>query len=122
MYEAFKSFNDKWIAGGEFRDRTLFQDVLFLDRANRDIGNKVYVDVFKLKDFFSGSTSMDTRIIDFVSRIIADNQFQMMPLPAYINFWGVGEVKQGVTPNAESSESLANSLFGTFLDVDYRRW
>jgi hypothetical protein len=63
---------------------------------------------------------MDTRVIDFVSKIIADNQFQMMPLPAYINFWGVGEVKQGVTPNAESSESLANSLFGTFLDVDYR--
>jgi hypothetical protein len=120
LYEAFKSFNDKWIAGGEFRDRTLFQDVLFLDRANRDIGNKVYVDVFKLKDFFSGSTSMDTRIIDFVSRIIADNKFIMMPLPAYMNFWGVGDVKQGVTPNAEKSSELANSLFGTFLDVDYR--
>jgi hypothetical protein len=63
---------------------------------------------------------MDTRVIDFVSKVIADNQFQMMPLPAYINFWGVGEVKQGVVPNAEPSESLANSLFGTFLDVDYR--
>jgi hypothetical protein len=120
LYEAFKSFNDKWIAGGEFRDRTLFQDVLFLDRANRDIGDKVYVDVFKLKDFFSGSTSMDTRIIDFVSRIIADNKFIMMPLPAYMNFWGVGDVKQGVPPNAEKSSELANSLFGTFLDVDYR--
>jgi hypothetical protein len=120
FYEAFKSFNDKWIAGGEFKDRTLFQDVLFLDRANRDIGDKVYVDVFKLKDFFSGATSTDARIIDFVSRIIADNKFIMMPLPAYMNFWGVGDVKQGVTPNAEKSSELANSLFGTFLDVDYR--
>jgi len=120
FYESFKAFNDKWIAGTEYTDKTLFSDVLFLDRANRDIGDKILVDVFKLINFFSGTTSMDTRVIDFISKIIADNQFQMMPLPAYINFWGVGEVKQGVTPNAESSESLANSLFGTFLDVDYR--
>jgi len=120
FYEAFKSFNDKWIAGTEYSDKTMFSDVLFLDRANRDIGDKILVDVFKLISFFSGTTSMDTRVIDFVSRIIADNQFQMMPLPAYINFWGVGEVKQGVAPNAEPSQQLANSLFGTFLDVDYR--
>lgn len=119
-YDAFKTFNDKWIAGTEYSDKTLYSDVLFLDRANRDIGDKILVDVFKLISFFSGTTSMDTRVIDFVSRIIADNQFQMMPLPAYINFWGVGDVKQGAAPNAESSESLANSLFGTFLDVDYR--
>jgi hypothetical protein len=120
LYEAFKSFNDKWIAGSEFKDRTLYQDVMFLDRANRDIGDKVLVDVYKLKDFFSGTTSLNTRIIDFVSRIIADNQFQMMPLPAYMNFWGVGEVTQGAPPRTETSNNLANSLFGTFLDVDYR--
>ena len=120
LYETFKAFNDKWIAGLEITDRTLYQDVLFLDRANQDIGDKVLVDVFKLMDFFSGTTSVDTRVIDFVSQIVYDNQFVMMPLPAYVNFWGVGEVKQGITPNAESSESLANSMFGTFLDVDTR--
>ena len=120
FYETFKTFNDKWIAGTEYANKTMFSDVLFLDRANRDIGDKVYVDVFKLISFFSGTTSMETRLIDFMSRIIADNQFQMMPMPAYINFWGVGEVKQGVTPNAQPTQSLANSLFGTYLDVDYR--
>ena len=120
FYDSFKAFNDKWIAGTEYTDKTLYSDVLFLDRANRDIGDKILIDVFKLTNFFSGTTSMNARVIDFISKIIADNQFQMMPLPAYINFWGVGEVKQGVVPNAESSESLANSLFGTFLDVDYR--
>jgi hypothetical protein len=120
FWETFKAFNDKWIAGSNYKDRTLFQDVLFLDRANRDIGDAVYVDIFKLKDFFSGTTSLDTRCIDFVSRIIADNQFQMMPMPAYINFWGVGDVKQGETPNAQPTNDMANSLFGTFLDVDYR--
>ena len=120
FYESFKAFNDKWIAGTEYTDKTLYSDVLFLDRANRDIGDKILIDVFKLTSFFSGTTSMDTRVIDFISKVIADNQFQMMPLPAYINFWGVGEVKQGVAPNAEPSESLANSLFGTYMDVDYR--
>jgi hypothetical protein len=120
FWETFKAFNDKWIAGGNFKDRTLFQDVLFLDRANRDIGDVVYVDIFKLKDFFSGTTSLDTRCIDFISKIVADNQFQMMPMPAYINFWGVGDVKQGETPNAEPTNDMANSLFGTYLDVDYR--
>jgi hypothetical protein len=44
----------------------------------------------------------------------------MMPLPAYMNFWGAGEVTQGVAPRPEKSNDLANSLFGTFLDVDYR--
>jgi hypothetical protein len=120
LYESFKAFNDKWIAGLEITERTLYQDVMFLDRANNDIGDKVLVDVFKLIDFFSGTTSVNTRVIDFISQIVADNKFIMMPLPAYVNFWGVGEVKQGVTPNAESSESLANSMFGTYLDVDTR--
>ena len=120
LYETFKAFNDKWIAGLEITERTLYQDVMFLDRANNDIGDKVLVDVFKLIEFFSGTTSVDTRVIDFISQIVADNKFIMMPLPAYVNFWGVGEVKQGVTPNAESSESLANSMFGTYLDVDTR--
>jgi hypothetical protein len=120
LYESFKAFNDKWIAGLEITERTLYQDVMFLDRANNDIGDKVLVDVFKLIDFFSGTTSVNTRVIDFISQIVTDNKFIMMPLPAYVNFWGVGEVKQGVTPNAESSESLANSMFGTYLDVDTR--
>ena len=120
FWESFKAFNDKWIAGGEFRERTLFQDVLFLDRANRDIGDTVLMDVIKLKEFLSGSTVTNARVIDFVSKIFVDNKFQMMPMPAYINFWGVGEVVNGQRPRTETSQDMANSLFGTFLDVDYR--
>ena len=120
LWETFKAFNDKWIAGSDFQERTLFQDVLFLDRANRDVGDIVLCDVFKLRDYFSGTTSMNTRIIDFVSKIIADTKFQMMPMPAYVNFWGLGDVQNGQRPRTESSEDMANSLFGTFLDVDYR--
>ena len=120
LWETFKAFNDKWIAGGEFREKTLFQDVLFLDRANRDIGDDVLMDVLKLKDFLSGSSITNARVIDFVSKIFVDNKFQMMPMPAYINFWGVGEVVNGQRPRTETSQDMANSLFGTYLEVDYR--
>ena len=120
LWETFKAFNDKWISGVDFNERTLFQDVLFLDRANRDVGDIVLCDVFKLRDYFSGTTSTNARIIDFVSKIIADTKFQMMPMPAYVNFWGLGDVQNNQRPKTESSEDMANSLFGTFLDVDYR--
>ena len=120
LWETFKAFNDKWIAGGEFRERTLFQDVLFLDRANRDIGNDVLIDVLKLKTFLTSTAQTNARIIDFVSKIFADNKFQMMPMPAYVNFWGVGEVVNGQRPRTETTQDLANSLFGTYLEVDYR--
>jgi len=120
FWETFKAFNDKWIAGGEFQERTLFQDVLFLDRANRDIGDLVLVDVLKLKTLLTGTAQTNARVIDFVSKIFADNKFQMMPMPAYVNFWGVGEVVNGQRPRTETSQDLANSLFGTYLEVDYR--
>jgi hypothetical protein len=120
LWETFKAFNDKWIAGGEFRERTLFQDVLFLDRANRDIGDVVLIDVLKLKTFLTSTAKTNARIIDFVSQIFVDNKFQMMPMPAYVNFWGVGDVVNGQRPRTETSQDLANSLFGTYLEVDYR--
>ena len=119
-WETFKAFNDKWIAGGEFKNRTLFQDVLFLDRANRDIGNDILIDVVKLRNFLSSTRNSNARIIDFVSKIFAENKFQMMPMPAYVNFWGVGEVTNNERPRTQTSQDMANSLFGTFLEVDYR--
>ena len=30
-YEVFKALNDKWISGGDFTSKTLFEDFLFLD-------------------------------------------------------------------------------------------
>jgi hypothetical protein len=45
-----KGLNDKWIAGGNFTDKTLFEDMLFLDRASRNIGDIIYLDIFDLKE------------------------------------------------------------------------
>ena len=48
LWESFKATNDKWISGTDFKEKTLFEDVLLLDRASRDVGNLVLVDVQKL--------------------------------------------------------------------------
>lgn len=119
-WETFKAFNDKWIAGNDYKQRTLFEDVMFLDRANRDIGDKVFFDIFQLKSFLFINSNQDARVIDFLSEIIAQNRFYMMPMPAYINFWGINDVRPNTPPVSEGSNELANSLFGTFTEVDPR--
>jgi hypothetical protein len=44
----------------------------------------------------------------------------MMPMPAYINYWGLNDIRPNTPPVSEGSLDLANSLFGTFTEVDFR--
>lgn len=116
----FKTFNDRWISGNNYRDKTLFEDVLFLDRASRDLGDKVIIDIFKFKSSLKARLSgkKKSRVIDFVSQILQDHKFVMMPLPAFVNFYGA------TTPGREPTEPMngfQDDLFGTFLNVDYRK-
>ena len=46
IYEHFKAVNDKWIAGSDFKSKTIFEDMLFLDRASRNIGETLFLDIF----------------------------------------------------------------------------
>jgi hypothetical protein len=118
----FKALNDKWIAGGDYKTKTLFEDILFLDRASRNIGDTLLIDIFALKDMFSrNSLNMAMSVFTFISGILIKNNFNVMPLPAYVNFYNVQDVSGTVTPKSEGSLAFANSLWGTFLDVDYRK-
>jgi hypothetical protein len=120
LWQHFKTFNDRWIAGNDYKNKTLFEDVLFLDRASRDLGNIVYVDIFKLKDRIKARYDGKGRVIDLISAVLEENKFIMMPLPAFVNFYGVTTPQLTNTPSIESSFDFANDLFGTFLSVDYR--
>jgi hypothetical protein len=120
LWQHFKTFNDRWIAGNDYKNKTLFEDVLFLDRASRDLGNLVYVDIFKLKDRIKARYDGKGRVIDLISAILEENKFIMMPLPAFVNFYGVTTPQLTDNPSIESSFDFANDLFGTFLNVDYR--
>ena len=118
IYETFKVLNDKWIAGGDFQNRTLFEDFLFLDRANRNIGDKIVVDVRALTGRLSAKNDKNS-IYSMIGFILQENNFIFMALPAYVNFYGVPDPSKNGTP-LENVASTASDAFGTFLEVDTR--
>jgi len=119
IWETFKAFNDTWVAGGDFKSKTMFEDVLLFDRASRDVGQKVYVDIFKIKDLIEGSLYKNN-MLDIVSTILTQNNFTYFPLPAYANFYNAQDAEKNPVPRSEGSTEFANSFWGTFLNVDYR--
>ena len=121
-WEAFKALNDKWIAGYDFKNKTLFEDVLLLDRASRNIGDKILVDIFELKErldtlYRSGA---NTNLLAFITAILQQNNFTVLNLPSYVNFYNVQDATKNSTPKPEKSLDFANTLFGTFMNVDTR--
>ena len=119
MWEKFKAFNDTWVAGGDFKSKTMFEDVLLFDRASRDVGQKVYVDIFKIKDLIE-TELYQNNMLDIVSTILSQNNFTYFPLPAYANFYNAQDAEKNPVPRSEGSTEFANSFWGTFLNVDYR--
>ena len=81
------------------------------------IGDKAILDVdpFKLID---SDANANTTLLGFIGAILKDNNFYFLPLPSYINFYGVTSVDGEQISKFNSSEE-ANSLFGTHLEVDY---
>jgi hypothetical protein len=121
LYEAFKALNDKWIAGGDYETKTMFEDILFLDRASRNIGDVLLVDIFELQKMLSkNALNMKMSVYTFLSGILINNKFTIMNLPAYVNFYNVQDVDGVSFSKPEGSLDFANNLWGTFLDVDYR--
>ena len=119
LYNTLKGFNDKWIAGSDLKTVTLFEDFLFMDRANSDIGDTYIVDVQKVVDNLDTDKNPNINLMQVVSNILDDNQFMFMAMPAYINFYGLQEsVKNG---KAVEDPNVGNSLFGTYLEVDYTK-
>lgn len=120
-WEIFKALNDKWIAGGDYKSKTLFEDIMFLDRASRNIGQTILIDIFDLKGML-GKNSLNNAMSVFtlMSGILIKNNFTVMNLPAYVNFYNVQDVDGTTIPKPEGTLDFANNLWGTFLNVDYR--
>ena len=115
LYNQFKTLNDRWISGLDLQSQTLFQRFLFFDRANKDIGDAAIIniwDILKLDTpFDSGNDKTLTQSISsYISTILANNYFNYIPLPSYINFYSVGN---------DNSQKQGNAMFGTFRTVDY---
>ena len=118
LYNTLKAFNDKWIAGSDLKYVTLFEDFLFMDRANSDIGDTYVVDVEKVVKRMDTTNNPDMNLMSLVSNILSDNQFMFFAMPAYINFYGIqSAVRNGQPIDIE----IPNSMFGTYLEVDYTK-
>jgi hypothetical protein len=122
LWDLFKALNDKWIAGDDFKTKTLFEDMLFLDRASRNIGDVILIDIFDIQGMFSqDSLNQAMSVYSFVAGILFKNNFVVMNLPGYVNFYNIQNVDGAELPVAEGSLDFANSMWGTYLDVDYRK-
>ena len=116
LYNTFKSFNDKWTSGNSIGQRLLLEEFLFLDKANRDIGDKLYLNIDRFKDLLNPK-NLKVSLYGAISMLIQGTGLDMRALPAYINFYGNNvNIKNKIRP----SKKVASDLFGTFLEVDYQ--
>ena len=116
LYNFFKSFNDKWSSGNSIGQRLLMEEFLFLDKANKDIGDKVYINLDKFISIADPKNSKAS-LYSAISMLIQGTGFDMRSLPAYVNFYGNNlRTASKITP----SDKVASNLFGTFLEVDYQ--
>jgi hypothetical protein len=115
-YNYFKVFNDKWVAGNSLGARPLMEEFLFLDKANKDIGDVAFLSLDKLISLEDPKNDK-TNLYSVISMLIQGTGFDMRALPAYVNFYGTNfSTKSKTIP----SKKIAQNLFGTFLDVDYQ--
>lgn len=115
LYNTFKSFNDKWIAGNSIGQRLLFEEFLFLDKANRDIGSKAYLNISKFADLVDKRNDK-MNLYSIISSLLVGTGFDLRALPSYVNFYGTNVTNRAkITP----SKRIAEKIFGTFLEVDY---
>jgi hypothetical protein len=119
LYNTLKTFNDKWIAGSDLTNTTLFEDFLFMDRANSDVGDSFTVDINQVIKRIDLENNQKQSIMSLVSSILEDNFFIFMAMPSYVNFYGIQEVSKN--PKALQDSEIGNSLFGTYLEVDYTK-
>jgi hypothetical protein len=113
LYNYFKSFNDKWIAGNSIGQKLLIEEFLFLDGANKDIGDVYFLTMDKLVNL-ENNENINLNLYSMISLLINNSNIDMRALPAYLNFYEKDKRKKIL-----SSKKVASNLFGTFLEVDY---
>ena len=119
LYDMFKAVNDKWVSANDYKTKTLFEDFLFLDRANRDIGGEIFLDVNYVTKYLK-NLSPKTNVFMILDSIFKTHNFVTFSMPAYINFYNNYIPSKNSTNKQEEPNTFANNLFGTFNSVDYQ--
>ena len=119
-YDRFKAINDKWVAGTNYKKNLIFKDIMFNDRANREVGDKILVNVSEVKDLIVANPNATVESI--VKSILVKNNFIVMNIPSYVNFYGVASPTESDTPDSKfTGTEFSNALFGSYSEVDYTK-
>jgi hypothetical protein len=113
LYNDIKSLNDKWISGNSMGQRLLMEEFMFLDKANKDIGDELFIDLKKLIQLGDTKNS-NIDLYSTIGILIAQTGIDMRVLPAYVNFYANENRRTRVKP----SDTIASVMFGKFLEVD----
>jgi len=115
LYNVFQAFNDKWISGSDLTSKTLFEDFLFHDVSNNDVGDKIQISMEAARDIFKSDNGTD--ILQIVGSLLKEcGNMLFFSLPAYVNFYGI----QSPSKNAQALDTdPANTMFNTWTNVDY---
>lgn len=116
QWELFKAVNDKWVSGRDTKSRLLFDEFLFFDKANRDIGDELIINTDTIRKYCNWDNSSNS-VMSLIRQIISDNRMNFFVMPAYINFYGKSTLK--TTDRNVSILNNANDVFSTFTYVDY---
>lgn len=120
LWETFKGINDTWISGYDYTQTTFLEDVLIMDRANRNIGDQVLIDPFQVRDLINNKLNPSASVYFYLESLLDVHHFICMMHPGYVNYYNVQNVDKVNTPHIDSSSDFGNNLFGTFLNVDTR--
>lgn len=111
LYRTLSHIYSKWITGGENancsingfdkeyaggNEPLLIDSFRFLDRAYNDIGNEFMINPMYVQDLIRNN--WNTSAFDFFNDILSFNNFNFIPLPNFINFHNVNEIKDIFTP------------------------
>jgi hypothetical protein len=136
LYQTFKNINDKWIIdkpnGGtniyswgltgdvdpntneplyDNKRQFLFDHFFFVDRINRDIGSKLFLDFRVLDDYYEKVNSKNS-LYSIIGELAKMNEMIFHPLTSYINF-------NGVTSDSNKKASI-DGLFKPTTTLDFQ--
>jgi len=120
LYKNVKSIHDKWVVGvdGDNSDIVLtdiFDRFTFIDRSYTDIGNLFKIAPTGMARFITESTNMN--FYNFIARILADNNFDFIPLPTYTNYDDPEKVAEIFKPQTfnESDDSIGPQFICMYI-------
>jgi len=115
VYNNLQTFNNRWIAGSDLNERTLFEDFLFLNTACVDVGDRIELNVEMVKNTLKNADGKS--IADVIGQILeSDGTSVLFALPAYVNYYGIQDQQKGTQP---VDFDAADSIFNTFTEVNY---